>query len=58
MTVRVLVIDDERGVRDALKQVLEYEGMQVRLAGSGGEGLTVYEEYRPHVVLLDTRSQN
>ena len=55
MTVRVLVIDDERGVRDALKQVLEYEGMQVRLAGSGGEGLTVYEEFRPHVVLLDVK---
>ncbi|MEO8450060.1 MAG: response regulator, partial [Gemmatimonadota bacterium] len=55
MTPRVLVIDDEPAIRDALKQVLEYEGMQVGLAGSGGEGLTVYEELRPHVVLLDVK---
>jgi DNA-binding response OmpR family regulator len=27
--------------------------MEVRLAGSGGEGLVVFEGFRPHVVLLD-----
>ncbi|MGH7562270.1 MAG: sigma-54-dependent transcriptional regulator [Gemmatimonadales bacterium] len=55
MTNRVLVIDDEGGIRDALRQVLEYEGWQVRTAGSGGEGITVCGEFRPHVALLDVK---
>jgi two-component system nitrogen regulation response regulator NtrX len=52
---RVLVIDDEGGIRDALRQVLEYEGWQVRAASSGGEGITLYQDFRPHIVLLDVK---
>ena len=52
---RVLVVDDEGGIRDALRQVLEYEGWQVRTAASGGEGITLCGEFRPHVVLLDVK---
>jgi two-component system nitrogen regulation response regulator NtrX len=52
---RVLVVDDEGGIRDALRQVLEYEGWQVRTAASGGEGITLCNEFRPHVVLLDVK---
>jgi two-component system, NtrC family, nitrogen regulation response regulator NtrX len=52
---RILVVDDEPGVREALRQVLEYEDMDVRLAGSGGEGLALFETFRPHVVLLDVK---
>ncbi len=55
MSNRVLVIDDEGGIRDALRQVLEYEGWQVRTAASGGEGITVCGDFRPHVVLLDVK---
>jgi len=55
MADRVLVIDDEGGIREAVRQVLEYEGWEVRTAASGGEGLTVYPEFRPHVVLLDVK---
>jgi two-component system nitrogen regulation response regulator NtrX len=52
---RLLVVDDERGVRDAVKQILEYEGIEVHTAASGGEALTLYPELRPHVVLLDVK---
>jgi len=52
---RILVIDDEAGVRDALKQVLAYEGHDVRVAGSGGEGLTIYPDFHPHLVFLDVK---
>ncbi len=55
MKSRILVVDDEPSVRDALRQVLEYEGMDIRTAGSGGEGLTLFEEFRPHVVVLDVK---
>ncbi|HSB55986.1 MAG TPA: sigma-54 dependent transcriptional regulator, partial [Gemmatimonadales bacterium] len=55
MTHRLLVVDDEPGIRDALKQVLEYEGLEVRVAGSGGEALTLYPDLRPHLVFLDVK---
>jgi two-component system nitrogen regulation response regulator NtrX len=55
MSHRILIVDDEPGIRQAVKQVLEYEGMEVRAAGSGGEAITVYPEFRPHVVFLDVK---
>jgi two-component system nitrogen regulation response regulator NtrX len=55
MSDRLLVVDDEPGIRDALKQVLEYEGLDVRTAGSGGEALSVYPEFRPQAVFLDVK---
>jgi two-component system, NtrC family, nitrogen regulation response regulator NtrX len=55
MSDRVLIVDDEAGIRQVLKQVLDYEGMEVRVASSGGEGITVYQDYRPHVVFLDVK---
>lgn len=55
MSYRILVVDDEPGVREALRQVLEYEGMTVTLAGSGGEAITRYPKVRPQVVFLDVK---
>ncbi len=52
---RILVIDDETGIREALRQVLEYEGYQVKGAGSGPDGLELYGSFRPHLVLLDVK---
>ncbi|MDH5284957.1 MAG: sigma-54 dependent transcriptional regulator, partial [Gemmatimonadota bacterium] len=55
MTARLLIVDDEPRIRDALRQVLEFEGHEVRTAGSGGEALTIYPEFRPHLVFLDVK---
>ncbi len=55
MTHRVLIVDDEAGIRQALKQVLEYEELEVRVASSGGEAITLYSEFRPHLVFLDVK---
>ncbi|HEY2823931.1 MAG TPA: sigma-54 dependent transcriptional regulator, partial [Gemmatimonadales bacterium] len=52
---RVMVVDDERGVRDALRQLLEYEGVEVRTATSGAEALSMYPEFLPHLVMLDVK---
>ena len=41
MSHRVLIVDDEAGIRQALKQVLEYEELDVRVASSGGEAISV-----------------
>jgi two-component system nitrogen regulation response regulator NtrX len=55
MSHRILIVDDEAGIRQALKQVLEYENLVVRVAASGGEAITVYPEFRPHLVFLDVK---
>jgi two-component system, NtrC family, nitrogen regulation response regulator NtrX len=55
MSHRVLIVDDEAGIRQALKQVLEYEDLVVRVTASGGEAITVYSEFRPHLVFLDVK---
>ncbi len=55
MAKRVLVIDDEKGVRNALLQTLEYEGIEVRTAASGDEGIKVVTEFHPHLVFLDVK---
>ncbi|HEY3013178.1 MAG TPA: sigma-54 dependent transcriptional regulator [Gemmatimonadales bacterium] len=55
MSHRILIVDDEAGIRQALKQVLEYEDLVVRVAASGGEAITVYSEFRPHLVFLDVK---
>jgi two-component system nitrogen regulation response regulator NtrX len=52
---RVLVVDDEAGIRQAIQQILEYEGFAVKTAGSGGEAITVHPEFKPQVIFLDVK---
>ena len=55
MTRRILVVDDEPGIRSALGQLLEYEGYEVRVAPGAAEGLAEYERFRPHLVFMDVK---
>jgi two-component system nitrogen regulation response regulator NtrX len=55
MARRILVVDDEKGVREALRQVLEYEGIEVQTAESGDGALKAYPEFHPHLVFLDVK---
>jgi len=52
---RILVVDDEEGIRKILRQVLEYEGHEVRVAGGGGEALSLYTEFKPDLTFLDVK---
>src|SRR3977135_3746535 len=52
---RILVIDDEAAIRDSLRMTLEYEGDEVRGAGTGQEGLALAERDAPDLVLLDVK---
>ncbi len=49
----ILIVDDESGIRDSLKGVLEDEGYQAGAAGSGEAGLSLLEKRDFDVVLLD-----
>ena len=50
---RVLVIEDEESYRQALSSGLGAEGFEVVLAEDGFEGLRLFSEHEPDIVLLD-----
>jgi two-component system response regulator MprA len=51
--VKILVVDDERAVRESLGRALELEGYDVELAADGGEALYRLEAQQPDAVILD-----
>jgi len=53
MTAKVLVVDDARGIRDLLSELLEAEGYQVILASNGNEALELVETENLQAILLD-----
>jgi two-component system nitrogen regulation response regulator NtrX len=55
MSHRVLVVDDEQGIRAALGQLLEYEGYEVRSESNAPAGIATFEKWRPHLVFLDVK---
>jgi two-component system response regulator MprA len=50
---RVLVVDDDRAVRDSLRRSLEFNGYDVSLASDGAEGLVAIGSQHPDVVVID-----
>jgi two-component system nitrogen regulation response regulator NtrX len=54
---RILVVDDEEGIRRILRQVLEYEGHEVKVAGGGGEALEVFGTFSPELTFLDVKME-
>ena len=52
---RILVVDDEYGVRSAVRQILELEGYEVDDAGTGEEALALLAAHEYDIALLDHR---
>ena len=52
---KILVIDDEYGIRDLLDTLLSGKGHDVILADTGEKGLEVFRRARPDVVVLDLK---
>ena len=50
---RVLVIEDDRDVRDALKVALQIDDHQVEIASTGAEGIEKTRQFKPDIVLCD-----
>lgn len=55
---KILVIDDQKSIRNTLKDILEYESHQVELAENGEEGLEKYAADKYDVVLCDIKMPN
>jgi two-component system, NtrC family, nitrogen regulation response regulator NtrX len=54
---RAMIVDDEKGIREALKQVLEYEEIEVQACASGHEATRLYPDFQPHLVFLDVKME-
>ncbi len=52
---KLLIIDDEKAIRGALRDILEYEGYSVEEAGDGEQGLEMVQQNDYDVVLCDIR---
>jgi DNA-binding NtrC family response regulator len=52
---KILVIDDERAIRNTLKEVLEYEKHEVDLAEDGHSGIEMFASNAYDVVLCDIK---
>jgi two-component system, NtrC family, nitrogen regulation response regulator NtrX len=53
MALEILIVDDERDIRDLVAGVLSDEGYTCRTAGDSGAALAAIDERRPSLVLLD-----
>jgi signal transduction histidine kinase/CheY-like chemotaxis protein len=50
---RVMVVDDEPGIRRSLRVLLEKEGYAVVEAGSGREAIELCKQHRPDLITMD-----
>lgn len=53
MSNKILVVDDDANIRELLRLYLQREGYSLFLAANGSEGLTVFREIKPDIVILD-----
>jgi CheY-like chemotaxis protein len=51
--LRVLLVDDDLGIREVVGEVLQHAGACVALAASAAEGIAVLDSFRPHVIVCD-----
>ena len=55
MSVRILVVEDDRSLADLLQEELEQEGYDVRVANDCAGGIALFQEWEPVLVLSDLR---
>jgi diguanylate cyclase (GGDEF)-like protein/PAS domain S-box-containing protein len=51
--IELLVVDDEKLVRDSLRKIFEFDGHKVIVAQSGREAIELLDKHRVELVLLD-----
>lgn len=51
--MRILVVDDDRAVRDSLRRSLEFNGYTVEIAGDGAEALAKVAQSAPDAIVMD-----
>ena len=52
---KILIIDDEKPIRNTLRDILQYEKFEIIEAADGAEGIKLAAEYNPDLVLCDIK---
>ena len=55
MSQKILVVDDDAGIRDSLRMILEYEGYEVATSPDGKTALADLDAAPADAVLLDIK---
>jgi two-component system nitrogen regulation response regulator NtrX len=55
MSARILLIDDDAGIRESMRMPLEYEGYDYLQAGTAEEGIALVQRESPDIVFLDVK---
>jgi CheY-like chemotaxis protein len=50
---KILVVEDEFGLQDTLREVFQMEGYEVRVAVDGDKGFQLYRKFKPDLVFTD-----
>lgn len=50
---KILIIDDEPGIRDTIRELLEFNDFEVATAADGKEGIRKMQQFKPELVLCD-----
>ena len=53
METKILVIEDEVAISEAIKSFFETEGYDVKVAADGSEGINFFKMYDPDITVLD-----
>ena len=55
MTARILVIEDDAGMRESLKDLFLMENLECEVADTGRKGLALFQSKKPHLVVVDAQ---
>ncbi|MFA4982212.1 MAG: response regulator [Candidatus Omnitrophota bacterium] len=53
--IKLLIVDDEKGITDALRDFFGHRGFSVRIANNGDDALAAVRTDRPDIIFLDIR---
>jgi two-component system response regulator (stage 0 sporulation protein F) len=55
---RILIVDDQKGVRRLLEELFKKDGWEVQIAADGLEAVDKVAEFLPDIVLMDMKMPN
>ena len=55
---RVLIVDDQKGVRRLLEELFKKEGYEVNVAVDGKDSIEKVKAYTPDIILMDMKMPN
>lgn len=58
MQGKILIVDDQKGVRRLLEELFKKDGWEVMVAADGKEAIEKVEQFLPEIILMDVKMPN